>query len=319
MSRIVGRAGLPISEPMTCGLGGGIGFLYAVFEYAAVPHPLLTIVTQHHPAPWLETAAQHRGLTTVSVTSSPVVAAITKLGKAVDGGRPAWVVVGRGHLPWHSDGRPEETADPYPVLVTAHEGSEFILEDDGPIRRIGATDLGVAWAAHRKGRLAVTTVDSSSGTVDLAAAARLAVRTTHAHLTGPVIGNSFDANFGLSGIERLLVDLRDTKTKKGWLRRFGSPACCACWWVPGAGRWRTRLRSGPTGSRSASRSGMGRPGRLVRPTARSSMRSQPSGSTWARPRSWRERADGVGRRSPTRPLRGLRKGARLIRLRRSRS
>jgi len=188
----LGRAGLPISEPMTCGLGGGIGSLYAVFEYAAVPHPLLTIVTQHHSAPWLETAAQHLGLTTVRVTSSPVVAAITKLGKAVDGGRPAWVVVGRGHLPWHSDGRPEETADPYPVLVTAHEGSEFILEDDGPIRpdrrrpisaSPGPRTARVAWRSPR--------VDSSSGTVDLAAAARLAVRTTHAHLTGPVIGNSF--------------------------------------------------------------------------------------------------------------------------------
>src|SRR5687768_8507270 len=45
-------AGLDLSEPMVCGLGGGIGFMYAVFEYDAVPHPLLTIVMQHHPQPW---------------------------------------------------------------------------------------------------------------------------------------------------------------------------------------------------------------------------------------------------------------------------
>src|SRR5688572_14931327 len=46
---LLGQAGVGLSEPMVCGLGGGIGFLYAIFEYAAVDHPLLTIVAQHHP------------------------------------------------------------------------------------------------------------------------------------------------------------------------------------------------------------------------------------------------------------------------------
>lgn len=51
---LLAQAGLDLSEPMACGLGGGIGFLYAVFEYKAVPYPLLTIVAQHHPQPWFE-------------------------------------------------------------------------------------------------------------------------------------------------------------------------------------------------------------------------------------------------------------------------
>ena len=46
---LLAHAGLELSEPMVCGLGGGIGFLYAIFEYRTEPNPLLTIVAQHHP------------------------------------------------------------------------------------------------------------------------------------------------------------------------------------------------------------------------------------------------------------------------------
>ncbi|MBX7266563.1 hypothetical protein KIF24_11290 [Micromonospora sp. Llam7] len=41
---------------------GVIGFMYAVFEYAAVPHPLLTIVAQHHPQPWAPAVLDRLGL-----------------------------------------------------------------------------------------------------------------------------------------------------------------------------------------------------------------------------------------------------------------
>lgn len=52
--RMLSAAGIDVSEAMVCGLGGGIGFMDAVFEYRAVEHPLLTIVTQHHPGPWVD-------------------------------------------------------------------------------------------------------------------------------------------------------------------------------------------------------------------------------------------------------------------------
>jgi hypothetical protein len=50
---------------------------------------------------------------------------------------------------------------------------------------------------------------------------RAALATTHAHLTGPVLGLAFDVNFGLSGMRRLAADLADTRTARGWTRRFG--------------------------------------------------------------------------------------------------
>src|SRR5690606_12820236 len=54
VQRLLASAGVELSEAMACGLGGGIGFMYAVFEYKQAPHPLLTFVTQHHPRPWAE-------------------------------------------------------------------------------------------------------------------------------------------------------------------------------------------------------------------------------------------------------------------------
>ena len=60
------------------------------------------------------------------------------------------------------------------------------------------------------------------GNVDVEAAVRRAIATTHDHLTGPVLGHAFDVNFGLSGIARLRDDLADTSTKRGWARRFAA-------------------------------------------------------------------------------------------------
>ncbi|MEU8079019.1 DUF4872 domain-containing protein [Catellatospora citrea] len=60
--------------------------------------------------------------------------------------------------------------------------------------------------------------------MDLPAAVRDALATTAAHLTGPVLGNSFDVNFGFSGMAKFAAELRDGRTRKGWARRFGDPA-----------------------------------------------------------------------------------------------
>ena len=51
---------------------------------------------------------------------------------------------------------------------------------------------------------------------------RDAVSITVAHLTGPVLGNSFDANFGLGGMRRLRDQLGDSSSRLGWARRFAS-------------------------------------------------------------------------------------------------
>lgn len=225
---LLAHAGTDVSEAMACGLGGGIGFLYAVFEYREVATPLLTIVAQHHPQPWLDAVAAHLGLTLTTTTSSRPGPALAKLDTVLDAGTPAQILVSRGDLPWHEPAHPEEGADPWAVVVAGSQDGTYLVDDgDGDLHRVDAAVLVAAWAAHRKGRFALTTVDRPTAPVAVAAGARAAMRTTYAHLTGPVLGHAFDANMGLSGMHRLAEDLADTRTKKGWVRRFGSPEALA--------------------------------------------------------------------------------------------
>ena len=98
------------------------------------------------------------------------------------------------------------------------------MDDHAPEAQLLTPDeLAGAWSAHRAGRFGLMTIRPPVEKPDLATAVRAAITTTTAHLTGHVLGNSFDVNMGLSGIERLLADLDDTTTKKGWKRRFGTP------------------------------------------------------------------------------------------------
>ncbi|GAA1367741.1 BtrH N-terminal domain-containing protein [Catellatospora chokoriensis] len=233
VGRLLAAAGQPLSEAMVCGLGGGIGFLYAVFEYDAVPHPLLTIVAQHHPQAWAPAVLDRLGLAHRQTNGTATKAALDRLRTALDTGVPALCLVDRGKLPWQQS-PPFSAAEPYTVLVTARDGDVLtVLDPPHDIATMPVPDFGTAWAAHRQGRHALLTVEPAAEAapgsrglsgVDLPAAVRDALATTVAHLTGPVLGNSFDVNFGFSGMAKLAAELRDGRTRKGWARRFGDPA-----------------------------------------------------------------------------------------------
>lgn len=274
--------GIDVSEPMAFGLGGGIGFLYAVFEYRQVPHPLLTIVAQHHPQPWLEAVAGHLGLDVSTVTSSAPGAALKKLDAALAAGRPAMLTVGRGLLPWHRDARAEEAADPYPIVVAGRADGRYLVDDSAPEPQLLTPEqLAGAWGAHRAGRYRLETLRPPAALPDLAVAVRASIATTTAHLTGPVLGNSFDVNLGLSGMERLLADLEDTTTKKGWGRRFASPEAFTV--------GMTRLAECLTGAHTAPDAGRSLYGAFLEeagPIARldlavAAQRARDAGSLWA--------------------------------------
>jgi hypothetical protein len=218
-----------LDEELVCGLGGGIGFLYAVFAYREVAYPLLTVVAQHHPDPWLETVAAHLGVpVTVGHASSPT-AAMRRLDERSAAGTSVLVTVSRGHLPWHDGVGEVEAADPYRVRVAGRDGEDYLVDDPcpgevGSLRTLRADLLSEAWRAHRKGRFELVALEGGVATgVPLPDACRAAVRTTVAHLTGPVTGTAFDRNFGLSGAARLAADLRDTSTRSGWVRRWPDP------------------------------------------------------------------------------------------------
>lgn len=218
--RMLAAAGVDLSEAMVCGLGGGIGFLYAVFHYAALAHPTLTVVSQHHPTPWVEAVAGHLGQPLRRHHSSSAAAALRALRAAVDAGRCPWIVLARGGLPWHDDVSALEAADPYPVVVEACRGDDVVVLD-AEQETLDAGRLAEAWAAHRKGRFALTSWDGALES-DLEPAVDRAIRTTRDHLVGPVLGNRFDVNFGLSGLRRLRDDLADVRTRRGWRQQFAA-------------------------------------------------------------------------------------------------
>lgn len=74
------------------------------------------------------------------------------------------------------------------------------------------SELMASWG---QGRHETISIGERTGEPDVAAA----VRMTCEHLTGPVLGNNFDVNFGFSGMRRLAEQLRN-KGKKGWTQRW---------------------------------------------------------------------------------------------------
>jgi hypothetical protein len=210
------HTGEPYSEAMLCGLGGGVGFLYAVFAYAGEP-PILTVVAQHHPQPWLP-AALDRLRIGYAEKHGGARSARTELLADLDAGRAVYCVVGRPGLPWHADGM-GLASDPYPLVVAGRDGDALLVDDRAP-RSIEVDAFVAAWSSYRKGRHHRVTVAAPDGPVDLPAAVRAAIATTVAHLTGPVLGNAFDVNMGFSGMTRLAEQLRDRTTRHGWVRRF---------------------------------------------------------------------------------------------------
>ena len=209
------RTGKPYTETTLCGLAGGIGFLYAVFEYRGLP-PMVTLVAQHHPEPWAEAALTRLGIGHAVGHSSAPARALAALDA------DAYCLVDRSALPWTET--PALHTDPHPVLVTGRRGDDLLVWDRAAQPYPIAPDAFLAaWSGYRKGRYHRVTVDGPGDPVDLAAAMRAAIGTTAAHLTGPVLGNYFDANMGFAGMRRFAEQLRDTKGKTGWGRRMAAP------------------------------------------------------------------------------------------------
>jgi hypothetical protein len=218
------HTGKPFSEAMLTGLAGGIGFMYAVFEYAGWP-PLMTIVAQHHPDPWLPAILRRLAIGHTEQHSGSPRPALAALHRELDRGRPVYCTVDLTALPWHA-GETAFSGTPYEVVVAGRHDGRILIDDRAVTpAALDEPEFAAAWSGHRKGRHHRTVLEPgpSPTAAVLCAGLRDAIATTVAHLTGPVLGHSFDSNFGLSGMAKLVAQLRDTRTRSGWARRFGSP------------------------------------------------------------------------------------------------
>jgi hypothetical protein len=230
------HTGEPYSQPMMVGLAGGIGFMYATFSYAGGMYTTLTLVARHHPEPYLPAAVRRTGANLVEQHGSTPGPAEKRLRKLLDAGSGAVCTVVRGRLPWHgaqphvftTTDVPVAPDEPYNVGVCGLDEAGNLLVDDGAETpyAMGMAEFVEVWAAPKKSRFALFSVPEPKRDLsveELAAAARDAVATTCAHLTGPVLGHAFDVNFGFSGMGKLADQLADPAGKEGWARRFAEP------------------------------------------------------------------------------------------------
>jgi hypothetical protein len=201
--------------------------MYFVFEYAGST-PTMTVVTQSHPEPMVPTALARLAVPRDDLHTGSASRAAERLRAAVEAGRAAFCTVSPGRLPWRGLRGIEAEysgASPYPVVVCGLAGSTVLVDDESARPRLlPLDDFVAAWSAYRKGRHELVTLTGPPAPeVDLAEAVRDAISGTVGHLTGPVLGNAFDANFGLRGMRKLAEQLADRRGRQGWLRRYAAP------------------------------------------------------------------------------------------------
>lgn len=227
------HTGEALSEAMLYGLCGGVGFLYAVFEYKGMP-PMLSVLTRYDSMSdtFVVGGIERLGAPmTVHQTGSAAKARRT-LDETLAAGTPSLCTVDCAAL----RGDPADSrligCAPAVVGVAGVDGDSILL-DDGAVEplRLSADQFATARGAYKKGKHRLITInrDAASpsreelGARVVDAARATALRYTHAPYKG------FASNMGLAGIAKWRRLLTDTKQPKSWPNLFagGARACMA--------------------------------------------------------------------------------------------
>ncbi len=198
--------GAELAPEVAYGIGGGIGFMYAVFVYDQVEHPLLTLVCQHHPDPWAPAILDRLAAPYATTTRKSELRRL--LGSRV----PMILGVARRCLPWL--GRDEYGGEEHVVLATP-TAQGFRVTDGAGSAVLTEQDLLDGFGTARRKHPAVHLTGPVTLPEDLGPALRAGLARSVAHMTGPVLHNSFDANFGLSGLAKWST-LANGRSKKSW-------------------------------------------------------------------------------------------------------
>ena len=236
LGRVLAHAGLrhpatgePYSEAMLHGLcGGGVGFLYAVFEYKGHA-PMLTVVMRSRSVPetYLADVFDRVGAErSVSRTTSARVAA-KALDDALEAGQPAVCTVDLALLPHTKLPGQEAGMCPHYVGVIGRDGDRVWLDDRSVVPiAIGRAELDQARAAYRKAKHELFTVAAGASEPDWERSLEAALRDTVQTMRegDPTVPPYFRSNCGLAGMEKWRRLLVDSKDKKGWPRVFAGGA-----------------------------------------------------------------------------------------------
>ncbi|MGE0479566.1 MAG: DUF4872 domain-containing protein [Phycisphaerae bacterium] len=212
----------PLSEALVNGLCGGVGFLYAVFEYKGFP-PMLSVLTRYDTMPdaFIAGGVARLGLTIRQSETTSAAAATRALDAALANATPALCVVDAVALSSDAAGPGEMLGmAPTVVAVAGIDGAELLIDDGGVApRRMSRESFARARAAYKKGKQRLVTFERPESEVELADAVRAAaVATGRRFFESPYKG--FASNFGLAGLEKWRRLLTDEKDKKGWPALF---------------------------------------------------------------------------------------------------
>lgn len=219
MRNVLAAHGLKLSEAAVTGMCGGIGFLYAMFEYKTSP-PMLSILTRYDTMPdsFIAGGLTRLGVkSTIHETGSSAVAR-KALDAALAAKQPVLCTVDCVAISPEADNSNliPGCGAPTVVAVAGVDGDELLVDDGGTVlRRITRERFARARAFYKKGRNRMITLDGSSGKVDLGPAMETSIAATAERFsTAPYKG--FASNFGFTGLEKWQRLLTDPHDRKGW-------------------------------------------------------------------------------------------------------
>jgi hypothetical protein len=215
------HSGLPFTEAMLFGLGGGIGFSYFVFEYKSARVKTLTLGTR---ITTLEESSRPQFLQTICDR----IGVPARLVQAPVPPRPTGGPTGVGRGRRRSSGSTWAASVPLRPHTRYAAGVVYAWTDDrillaGRSRRLLPFRRKSFEAARRsigvpKARAVI--LQRPDRSPNLAAGILEAVRETRDQMARGIDVGSFRGNFGLAALEKWAGLLTDDRDRKGWPRFF---------------------------------------------------------------------------------------------------
>ncbi len=200
--------GATFTEADVLGLAGGIGFMVFLFDYEG-SLPMITIITRSHPATMSTVLSDRLGLDYTHQLTTSAKQASSTLDGYLDQGRSVFLGAA-GDI----------------VVAGGAASADTLTIDRGRtgLETWTRSRLDETRAADKKMKHELLAINDPTITADFSAVLESAVAQTAANLDQPVLGNAFDANFGLRGMAKFSSVLTDTRTKKGWPALLADPA-----------------------------------------------------------------------------------------------
>jgi hypothetical protein len=213
ISHLLADRGVPLSEAMVLGIGGGLGAGYILWEFARHDSRHLTLGFRHrwNYLDWTDRTLDRLGVRYSVHTTAGAKGAAERLSAAFAGGRRAIVfpdryLIGYWHLPPYL-----EAHGGHPVVAYAETADGVRIDDrnTGPLT-VDRAALDEARARVSSYRNRLVLIDEAGTPDDLAGLARAGVRDCVEHL------GSTSASFALPAWRKWAKLFTDRRNAKGW-------------------------------------------------------------------------------------------------------